>query len=57
MKSQGYAASNEEHTRIPGIWKKLGTLYNLQPLDERVRGHLLGLVQVLVANILTRNHT
>jgi hypothetical protein len=22
--------------RIPGIWKKLGTLYNLEALDERV---------------------
>lgn len=37
MKSQGYAPSNAEHTRIPGIWKKLGTLYNLPALDERVR--------------------
>lgn len=31
LKSQGYA----EHTRIPGIWKKLNTLYNLPGLDER----------------------
>lgn len=38
MKSQGYASPSEEHTRIPGIWRKLGTLYNLGPLDERVRG-------------------
>jgi Chromatin modification-related protein EAF7 len=36
MKSQGYAPANEQHTRIPGIWKKLGTLYNLPALDERV---------------------
>ncbi|KAL1969376.1 hypothetical protein VTN77DRAFT_9569 [Rasamsonia byssochlamydoides] len=35
MKSQGYAPAHEEHTRIPGIWKKLGTLYNLPALDER----------------------
>ncbi|GFF51765.1 chromatin modification-related protein EAF7 [Aspergillus udagawae] len=35
MKTQGYAPSNCEHTRIPGIWKKLGTLYNLPALDER----------------------
>ncbi|KAI9923803.1 hypothetical protein ASPWEDRAFT_40395 [Aspergillus wentii DTO 134E9] len=35
MKSQGYAPSHAEHTRIPGIWKKLGTLYNLPALDER----------------------
>lgn len=36
LKSQGYAPAHEEHTRIPGIWKKLGTLYNLPALDERV---------------------
>ncbi|RAL11105.1 uncharacterized protein BO97DRAFT_104635 [Aspergillus homomorphus CBS 101889] len=35
MKSQGYAPANAEHTRINGIWKKLGTLYNLPALDER----------------------
>ncbi|RAO66068.1 uncharacterized protein BHQ10_002080 [Talaromyces amestolkiae] len=35
MKSQGYAPAEEEHTRIPGIWKKLGSLYNLPALDER----------------------
>ncbi|QKX62337.1 uncharacterized protein TRUGW13939_09496 [Talaromyces rugulosus] len=34
MKSQGYAPVNEEHTRIPGIWKKLDSLYNLSALDE-----------------------
>ncbi|OJD15867.1 hypothetical protein AJ78_03920 [Emergomyces pasteurianus Ep9510] len=33
--SQGYVAPNNQHTRIPGIWKKLGTLYNLAGLDER----------------------
>lgn len=35
MRSQGYAPSEAEHTRIPGIWKKLETLYNLPGLDER----------------------
>ncbi|KAE8148934.1 chromatin modification-related protein EAF7-domain-containing protein [Aspergillus avenaceus] len=35
MKSQGYAPAHAEHTRIPGIWKKLETLYNLPALDER----------------------
>ncbi|KAJ9285006.1 hypothetical protein DTO027B5_8508 [Paecilomyces variotii] len=35
MRSQGYASPDEPHTRIPGIWKKLGTLYNLPALDER----------------------
>ncbi|KAI1911535.1 hypothetical protein LOZ58_002018 [Ophidiomyces ophidiicola] len=33
MKSQGYAT--DDHTRIPGIWKKLEALYNLPALDER----------------------
>jgi len=36
LKSQGYGASTADHMRIPGIWKKLGTLYNLEALDERV---------------------
>lgn len=36
LKSQGYAPFNADHMRIPGIWKKLGTLYNLEALDERV---------------------
>ncbi|KAK2748063.1 hypothetical protein FQN55_004614 [Onygenales sp. PD_40] len=35
MTSQGYATPSDPHTRIPGIWKKLGTLYNLSALDER----------------------
>ncbi|KAJ5883561.1 uncharacterized protein N7473_010447 [Penicillium subrubescens] len=35
LKSQGYAPSSAEHMRIPGIWKKLGSLYNLEALDER----------------------
>lgn len=35
LKSQGYAPSTAEHMRIPGIWKKLGSLYNLEALDER----------------------
>lgn len=36
MRNQGYAPDDAEHTRIPGIWKKLETLYNLSALDERV---------------------
>ena len=51
MKSQGYAPANEEHTRIPGIWKKLGTLYNLPALDERASDTLSALAFVI---ILTR---
>ncbi|EEH37174.2 hypothetical protein PAAG_07730 [Paracoccidioides lutzii Pb01] len=33
--SQGYAAPSDQHSRIPGIWKKLESLYNLAGLDER----------------------
>jgi hypothetical protein len=36
MRTHGYAPANEQHTRLPGIWKKMGTLYNLDGLDERV---------------------
>ncbi|OQE23612.1 hypothetical protein PENSTE_c008G01658 [Penicillium steckii] len=35
LKSQGYAPLNADHMRIPGIWKKLASLYNLEALDER----------------------
>ncbi|KAI4227658.1 MAG: hypothetical protein LQ349_006675 [Xanthoria aureola] len=33
--SHGYTPSEHEHTRISGIWKKLGGLYNLEALDDR----------------------
>jgi MRG-binding protein len=36
LRSQGYAPYSADHMRIPGIWKKLGSLYNLEALDERV---------------------
>lgn len=36
LHSQGFGPSTGEHMQIPGIWKKLGTLYNLEALDERV---------------------
>ncbi|KAJ5082495.1 hypothetical protein N7532_011538 [Penicillium argentinense] len=42
LKSQGYAPANAEHMRIPGIWKKLGTLYNLEALDERENALIKG---------------
>ncbi|KAJ6116800.1 hypothetical protein N7512_006525 [Penicillium capsulatum] len=35
LKSQGFGPSTGEHMRIPGIWKKLRSLYNLEALDER----------------------
>ena len=33
MSSHGVS---DAHTRPPGIWKKLGTLYDLKLMDERV---------------------
>ena len=35
MISQGVVNPSDEHTKIPGLWKKLGLLYNLPLLDER----------------------
>ncbi|TVY86860.1 Chromatin modification-related protein [Lachnellula willkommii] len=35
LRNHGYDPTAEKHTRIPGIWKKLRTLYNLDILDER----------------------
>ena len=32
---EGVTASEDEHTRIPGIWEKLGSLYELSTLDDR----------------------
>jgi hypothetical protein len=36
LKINGYGPASGEHLGIPGIWKKLGTLYNLEALNERV---------------------
>ena len=36
LRNHGYNAENDVHTRIPGVWKKLRSLYNLKVLDERV---------------------
>lgn len=33
LRNHGYSA--DVHTRIPGIWEKLGRLYNLDLIDER----------------------
>ncbi|KFY58572.1 hypothetical protein V497_04755 [Pseudogymnoascus sp. VKM F-4516 (FW-969)] len=33
LRNHGYKA--DVHTRIPGIWEKLGRLYNLELIDER----------------------
>ncbi|KAJ5987270.1 hypothetical protein N7451_011635 [Penicillium sp. IBT 35674x] len=35
LKINGYGPAAGEHLGIPGIWKKLGTLYNLEALNER----------------------
>lgn len=35
MTSHGFATEKVPHTRIPGIWKKLDQLYDLETLDAR----------------------
>jgi MRG-binding protein len=35
MIGQGVVSSEDEHTTIPGLWRKLASLYNLPILDER----------------------
>jgi MRG-binding protein len=35
MRSLGYATDDAQHTRIPGVWRKLHQLYDLHALDER----------------------
>ena len=51
LRNHGYNPEKEVHTRIPGIWKKLEGLYNLQALDERVRT-TFSMVTALLINIL-----
>lgn len=35
LRNHGYDPTVEKHTRIPGIWEKLGTLYALPIIDDR----------------------
>lgn len=35
LRNHGYDPTVDTHTRIPGIWKKLCTLYDLEAIDER----------------------
>jgi MRG-binding protein len=39
LMSNGYIHPKAPHTRIPGIWAKLDTLYDLEALDEREDAH------------------
>ncbi|TKA82031.1 hypothetical protein B0A49_00169 [Cryomyces minteri] len=39
LRSHGYTSARDAHTRIPGIWAKLRTLYDLEALDEREDAH------------------
>lgn len=39
--TNGYIHPGAPHTRIPGIWAKLRTLYDLDALDERENAHAL----------------
>lgn len=35
LRNHGYDPTIEQHTSIPGIWEKLGTLYDLKNLNDR----------------------
>ncbi|MCJ1370384.1 hypothetical protein MMC20_001597 [Loxospora ochrophaea] len=35
LRNHGYTSPQDGHTRIPGIWEKLGSMYNLEALDAR----------------------
>ncbi|ESZ91626.1 hypothetical protein SBOR_7988 [Sclerotinia borealis F-4128] len=35
LRNHGYDPRVDQHTRIPGIWKKLRTCYNLDVIDDR----------------------
>jgi len=36
LRNNGYTTPSDDHTRVPGIWKKLRSSYNLEALDDRV---------------------
>jgi len=36
LRNYGFTTDQDAHTRPPGIWKKLRTLYNLEALDKIV---------------------
>ncbi|KAH0534032.1 hypothetical protein FGG08_007367 [Glutinoglossum americanum] len=38
LRHHGVTGPDDRHTRIPGIWQKLRTLYNLEAIDARVNG-------------------
>jgi MRG-binding protein len=40
LASHGFTSPNLSHTRIPGIWAKLESLYDLEVLDERENNHM-----------------
>lgn len=42
MTSHGFASEKAPHTRIPGIWKKLDQLYDLETLDARENEFIFG---------------
>lgn len=42
LQASGTCTAEDEHTRIPGIWAKLRTLYDLERLDEREDAVLTG---------------
>jgi len=35
LRNHGYDPEKDQHTRIPGIWAKLGTMYNMEIIDSR----------------------
>ena len=38
LRNHGYATEQDVHTLPAGIWRKLGSLYNLAALDDNVGG-------------------
>ena len=42
LRSHGFAADDVPHTRIPAIWSKVSSLYDLRALDEREDAYAFG---------------
>ena len=49
LRNHGYTGPEGDHTRPPGVWKKLGELYKMEALDEIV-GYLSSAVTTTCAD-------
>ena len=57
LRNHGYTSTQDDHTGPPGIWKKLGKIYNLEALDEIVSITSCTVSAVCLQNIFQEDTT